>query len=185
MTDPRPLFYLIGQPGAGKTTLLREVLAGLSGRQERQPFAHIVYDGGGVQLGAERAGFGGTDALALNVQPLVTTWLAQTAAPAIVAEGDRLANERFFQAARSLGWDLTVAWLATPDSIAEARRAARGSTQQAAWVNGRRTKVARLAQHWTPLEWILDGGLPVEMLAERIRQHPAIALLLGQGVGAL
>lgn len=174
--------YLIGIPGSGKTTLLRACLAGLPCRVERAPFAHTIYDRG-VQLGCEREAFGGTDALAMNVQPLVEAWLRQAPYEAIVAEGDRLANDRFFNAVEAAGWPLTVAWLATPEEHAAQRRRARGSAQNESWLRGRITKVNRLAGRWATPLWMLDGALPLDLLVAQLSAHPAIVHLRGELYG--
>jgi hypothetical protein len=130
-----------------------------------------------VQLGALREAFSGTDALAMDVQPKVLAWLGATPHTTVVAEGDRLANSMFFGAVQRLGWALTVACLATPDDLAGMRRAARGSTQHEAWLRGRATKVGRLAQQWVHPRWMLDGGLPLALLATHLAAHPVCATL--------
>jgi hypothetical protein len=62
-----------------------------------------------------------------------------------LAEGDRLANPRFFDTARLVGIDLQVVLLDTPPAVAALRRAARPGSQHAGWIQGRITKTARLA----------------------------------------
>lgn len=170
------LLYLIGIPGAGKTSLLRAVLAGLEGVPDEGPPAHVRYPGG-VMIGRERDGFGGTDALPLNVQPVVIQWLQHLDVPAVVAEGDRLANERFFRAVSAQGWRLSVVYLDVPTWIAAERRCRRGSNQDPAWIRGRESKVALLADRWSDPKWWLDGMQPLEQLAGRLREHPAIVTL--------
>ncbi|MGH9094479.1 MAG: P-loop-containing protein [Acidimicrobiales bacterium] len=126
------------------------------------PFAHDHLSGpsgppgwptdGVVELGVRRATFAGTDALGMSVQPKVIGWLSTPVAARnltlVVGEGDRLANDRFFQAMTDAGWELHVLVLAATLSAAAERRAARGSTQNEAWVRGRITKTVRLAQRW-------------------------------------
>ncbi len=176
----KQLLYLIGQPGSGKTTLLQAALAGLDCFLAPRPFAHIVY-AHGVQIGAMRDTFGGTDALPLNVQPVVTDWLKTCPYDTILAEGDRLANARFFEAVRAMGWVLTVAYLWTPDDMAAWRRQQRGSAQNPAWVKGRITKVRRLAYTYATADWTLDGGLPTDALACQLQTHPVLRRLTGKG----
>lgn len=166
------LLYLIGQPGAGKSTLFSKL--GLpKGRALKTPFLHTVYPSGLIQLGGLRETFSGTDTLPMDVQPKVIQWLKLSADDArVIAEGDRLANDLFFRAARSYGWELTAVYLCTPDNVAAQRRAERGSTQNLSWIKGRSTKVANLAKFWCSPQWTLDGGLPVERLAKQLLQHP-------------
>lgn len=176
--------YLIGMPGAGKTTVLRKALEGLEAVQERVPFAHLRYPGG-VQLGAQRGAFSGTDALAMNCQPGVLVWLRRSAFPAVVAEGDRLANRSFFQELQLQGWALTVVFLQVPIAIGSTRgQSVRRTYQSPAWFRGRATKVERLAADFVSREWVLDARLPVETLAAQVAAHPAIQRL-GEGPSAL
>jgi hypothetical protein len=168
----RRLVYVIGQPGAGKTTVMRAVTGQWMAYPRRAPgFAcpHVAYgdDGRVIQLGQDRADFGGTDALAMNIQPRAVELMATTAAEVVLAEGDRLGNDKFLSASEALGWEVRVVWIALPDAVARARCAGRGSDQAEAWVRGRRTKVRRLAERWGPLK--LDGTRPVEELAVEIR----------------
>lgn len=170
------LVYLIGQPGAGKTSALRAVLAGRRHEVIAGPCPYTLHhqtDDDGidadpvVELGKDRDTFGGTDALAMNVQPAATALLGQLSHELVVAEGDRLANDRFFLAAEMAGWELTVAWLVVPDAVAAARRAARGSNQSPTWVKGRQSKVRHLGQAWAT-EYI-DATEPPEVVAARLR----------------
>jgi len=167
------LLYLIGFPGAGKTTLLSKCLEGIPSTTVLDPFAHVVYPGG-AQLGKVRGTFSGTDALSLSVQPKVVKWLSHRPYENIVAEGDRLANERFFQSVQEYGYHLTVVYLDIPPWTAAERRAERGSNQNPAWVRGRQTKVAGLASRYVRPVWWLDGCLPAKKLAETLCQHPVI-----------
>lgn len=171
------LFYLIGVPGSGKSTFTETLLNGRAPDSEAlQPFQHRHY-GSVVMLGGGRNGFPGTDTLSLNVQPGVLRWLRDTESQLVYGEGDRLANDKFFSGAKAAGWNLTVAYLAVPEWEAEARRAARGSTQNASWVRGRETKVLRLVERWVGAGWILDGlSSPADVVA-RCPTHPVLEAL--------
>lgn len=183
MTGGR-VVLLAGVPGAGKTTVSRAALAPYMREPARRPFAHswlLHPDTGqlwGVELGAEREAFGGTDALSMSVLPKVLEWLAPAApAPVVYAEGDRLATVKFLQPLADAGYDCTLAVLRVADTTAEARRAARGSSQAATWAQGRGTKVANLQAAWEALGGrvhVIDGEQPVEVCAEQLH-----ALLVG------
>lgn len=183
-----PLLYLIGQPGSGKTTLVREALRGVTCYEAVGGVPRIVYwargQCSGAQLGVARERFGGTDALAMNAQPAVVAWLladvvnGSVGMPAIIAEGDRLANSKFFEAV-SHAFALRVVLLDTPDDVAAARRAARGSSQSDTWIKGRQTKVANLAAKWVAPEDRLDGRRSVEELAAQLRQYAAVQTIRG------
>jgi GTPase SAR1 family protein len=166
----RYLLYLIGLPGAGKSTLLNTALKDVPGREWPSPFVHIQYPHG-AQLGAQRSPFGGTDALALNVQPKVIQWLDHCPYRYVVAEGDRLANRKFFAAVINLGWHLTVALVDVPPVVAQRRRTRRGALQSEIWAKGRLSKLQALL----PLvNWRLDGLESISALADQLNHHIAM-----------
>jgi ribose 1,5-bisphosphokinase PhnN len=177
MKSTNALLYLMGYPGSGKTTLLSAALDGVEQRiikpAKGDPAPPRTLYPGGVQLGYSEGLFGGTDRLAMNIQPRVLDWLQSTHHHRVVAEGDRLCNPSFFAAVIQMGWRLSVVHLDTPLHIAAARRDSRGTRQNRSWVAGRITKISRL-QGWVDAGWRLDGSLPVEQLVERLRQHPII-----------
>lgn len=152
-------FYLIGEPGAGKTTLLQYVLRHCHYQPATKPFAHGVIYGEGwraaAELGPRRAGgFAGTDGLSMSVQPKVVDWLSLQPYDRVIAEGDRLANQGFFESVRSAGYDLVVALLETPSHVAAARRSDRARQlgkpeQDDTWLRGRITKIQNLRPHVT------------------------------------
>lgn len=178
---PRPLLYIIGPSGAGKSTALALALQGVTYEVIEQPIAFSRHDSGVVQLGKPRqGGFPGTDALPLNVQPKAVEFIMNTDAPAVIAEGDRLANTGFFQAAMDAGFALTIAYfrLSLDDSRARCRK--RGSRYNDSWIKGRHTKCERIARDWERAVWTLDAMQPAETLAERLRSHPAIKAARGE-----
>lgn len=168
--------YLIGQAGSGKTTLMNTLTAGWESKIVNKPFAHTVYANGLAQLGKSRDAFGGTDALAMNVQPAVVKWLAEASYPIVLGEGDRLGNGKFFKAVMGLGIGLQVWYLDTPSYVASQRRDERGSSQSETWLKGRRTKLNNLLPY-VSVERILDGEQPPEALAERIRTEALSGVL--------
>lgn len=165
------LLYVIGVPGSGKTTLVRQLVLGRRRRVAKKPFAHTVYEDGLVQLGRDREGHGGTDALSMSVQPYAIGALAARVWPRVLAEGDRLANRTFFERARGAGYVVDVALLDVPAELAAARRAERGTRQDEAWLRGRESKVENLRPFVT---LTLDGSRPVEELAAELADHPVI-----------
>ncbi len=147
--------YIIGEPGAGKSTLVETLTGDALVVTGRKPLAHRTYltaAGGVTELGAREPGrFGGTDALSMSAIVQAEAWVTDGSWPAgslLMAEGDRLACDRFFNALLAGGWQLRIAHLDVPPEVAAARREARGSAQDPAWVRGRRTKVANLLDRW-------------------------------------
>lgn len=173
--------YVVGEPGAGKTTLLRAMRLGwVELSLEKRPVRHVLYEThrGHVvpELGWPREGFGGTDALPMDAVRHAEPWLASCGYPLVLAEGDRLACARFFDAARAAG-ELVVVHLAIEPELAAARRAQRGTVQNPAWVQGRATKVARLVATYRP-QVVLDASRqPDELADDLVAQVPALGLV--------
>jgi energy-coupling factor transporter ATP-binding protein EcfA2 len=125
--------YVIGAPGAGKTTLIDHLTRALPVDVAEQPFAHRSYDCGVLEIGRRRkGGFSGTDALAMSVQPQVQQLVEGVRPKLLLAEGDRLANAKFFDFLIGLGYDLTVYVLDGPKVVVQ--RGLRGSDQEATWL---------------------------------------------------
>lgn len=164
------LLYLIGEPGVGKSAVMAELVKGRRRRLMLKPFAHTVYEDGLVQLGRERAnGFSGTDALSMSVSPTAIAALQAHYWPRIVAEGDRLAHGKFFDAAKEAGYHLEVVLLEAPQFILTKRRQARGSNQDATWLQGRATKVANVARDYATMT--VDATVPAEEIAAKLRER--------------
>lgn len=188
----RHALYVVGPPGAGKTTLVGALTRGWNGTAARLPVAHTLYEEPGVvELGAKREnGFSGTDALGMTAVVPASAWVQEPAnpitAPAslLLAEGDRLAVDRFFEALLAGGWDLCVAHLAVPSEVAAERRARRAERlgielQNPGWVKGRETKVERLVERWAERVVEIDGN-PGSI--ERLAQASPVARALRVGV---
>lgn len=179
----RELTYFIGQPGCGKTTLITALtdneLAWVVKGTKLAP-THTVYDRIDVaQIGAARADFGGTDILPMSIQPLAVAWMANGAPDQVFAEGDRLANDKFFQAVTDQGWSLKVVYINVSDATAAQRRAERGSNQNPTWLKGRQTKVARLASKWIDNVIEIDGELGTTSQIAELKWVPVVSRFFG------
>lgn len=169
--------YLIGAPGAGKTTLTSTLRERFTVHAEvPKPVKHTQITDRGtdrlvyVELGWWRPPFGGTDSLAMNINPVAVEWIRTKPAPVVLGEGDRLANRRFLEAAADAG-DLTVAWLDVPADLAYERRARRAAAhglgmQTGSWVAGRVTKTDNLVAE-LPVTRI-DGTAPAREQADQL-----------------
>lgn len=142
------LLYVIGEPGIGKSTAVRALTSRYDAVQQDEPVPHINYaDETGVhafqQIGRDREGFAGTDALSMSIISKAEDFLFRDATDRVLLEGSRLANTRFLSAAEQAGYLVTLLHLDGP-GIASARRALRGSKQDPTWVRGRRTAAENL-----------------------------------------
>ncbi|AYP69993.1 terminase small subunit [Mycobacterium phage CRB2] len=175
------LIYLVGQPGSGKSTLMADLTAHFDrhhiGAAPDYPVAHDVLtsrpDGRvvGAELGVRRQHFGGTDALPSSIIEKAVPWIETTPYQLVLAEGARLANRRFIQAAINGSYQPVIVLLDHPqaEEWRKARSEELGRTQDPSWVKGRLTSSRRLA------EWAKDQAIEV------IEGHPdEIAAQLGE-----
>jgi hypothetical protein len=101
----KTLAYVFGPPGSGKTSLMNSVCAfGRLLYNAKDPIKHCGYSseqGNFIVLGAKAVPFGGTDTLSYTAGENANKWLAKLAKCSmgglVFAEGDRLANTKFFQ----------------------------------------------------------------------------------------
>jgi hypothetical protein len=182
------LLYLTGEPGVGKSTLMSELTA----RWRRVPLEPSVDAPArdalvpvtspppesyrepqrweAVEIG-HRWPLSGTDALPPSVISVAELYLVSGRAARetelLLAEGARLANRRFLSAARESDWRVILVHLVGEGAAAE-RRAARAAAlgvpeQDRAWVKGRRTAAANLADdahRWGYTVIGLDAAYP-------------------------
>lgn len=143
--------------------------------EARDPVRHRCFSREGKMfavLGGDAYPFGGTDTLSYTAVGSADRWLASLSSCAagriVLAEGDRLANDRFFDVARK-HYRLLPFYLSCKDNEASLRRSSRASKhglplQSDAWVKGRVTKHSNLAARQADAI-TLDATRPPEDLA--------------------
>lgn len=166
------LVYFIGEPGAGKSTLMRNLTADYTASPQTKPFAHTLYRKDtkliAAQLGADHPTFPGTDKLSMGIQPQAIQFLRTQPAPIVLAEGDRLGNLKFLQAAYETHAVILVYCDIDP-SEAFLRRAQRGTNQNPTWLKGRQTKVTNLWNAWQGIKLHLNMTEPTTELVNAVK----------------
>jgi hypothetical protein len=174
------LVYVIGLAGVGKSTAVQQALLSIgytNGTAHEQPLPHIVWQTANgkpiTELGRRRETFSGTDALALNIQPKATAWLESKPVDLVIAEGDRLANAKFFDVATNVCDEFIVALIEAPVEIAMARAHRRAQAlgvkpQNEVWWKGRATKVANLTERYAGRLSRIDGTEPRSAVASAL-----------------
>lgn len=145
--------FIAGEPATGKTTLMRRILPHLGPPQdfaygkakgtfhpERKVWVLGLYPPGET--------FGGTDRLAMTVINDAKEWLLSVPKlHCVLLEGDRLANGSFLNFAKEAGALELFLLIAREDALRQ-RHEARGDTQAASWLAGRRTKLLGLKKQF-------------------------------------
>ncbi len=173
-----------GEPASGKTTLMRALL----GKLKQAHTEHIPFKAGLIRghkfasprgdvpwvvvLGVYDTGevFEGTDKLSMSVQPAAKKFIDDCDDDLVVIfEGDRLFNKSFLQhcIAKVGESNITATVLYTDAESTEARHKARGDSQTATFLKGRRTKINNI---------VADPSIPTEMRFHRDGNDTQVAL---------
>ncbi|AEJ94575.1 terminase small subunit [Mycobacterium phage ChrisnMich] len=161
------MIYLVGQPGSGKSTLMAALTKGLvrSPWDEHTVPHDVLVDRVtgevvGAEIGKQRGAFSGTDALASSIIDKAVPWVQTQPYDVLLAEGARLANKRFIQAAADAGYAVMLGLLDHPDADTWRKRRSKalGREQNLSWVKGRLTSSRKLAEAY-PSAFVVGGAV--------------------------
>ena len=163
------MIYLVGQPGSGKSTLMAALTNGLvrvTLDADREPVPHdqlvdrVTGEVVGAEIGKQRGAFSGTDALASSIIDKAVPWVQTQPYDVLLAEGARLANKRFIQAAADAGYAVMLGLLDhdAQETWRKRRSKALGREQNLSWVKGRLTSSRKLAEAY-PSAFVVGGAV--------------------------
>lgn len=139
------ILWIVGPPGVGKTTAARLLIGPIATRVATPKWTC----GDGVVAAGHYTGatFDGADTVPYNgAAAALAYWDAHFHdVERTIFDGDRFSNATTLAWAQTRG-ELFCALLDAPSTQLAARRAARGSTQNPAWMKGRATKATRFQQ---------------------------------------
>lgn len=153
-------FYIIGAPACGKSTQMEKIMHGWEPVEHfTKPIRYTVYRSGknlNIYLGKKHEVFSGTDTLSFTaikfMNGLYSAWSSLEKINCVVAEGDRLANAKFFDTAKRYG-ELHLLSLELDELVRNERAEARAKennldVQNYEWVKSRITKHNKLAEQY-------------------------------------
>lgn len=173
--------FLVGPPGVGKTTFARRLL-GLAASGELPPGGYLTekpkwtiigndiaaagHYTGGTFDGADTVPYNGVEAALADWDQNIREKVALT-----LFDGDRFSHAKAFEFVRARV-PVLVMHLAGDAELLAARRAARGSNQNASWLKGRETKARRFAQDAENdgvAVFLANATAPTDALVEQFR----------------
>ena len=146
------VLWVVGEPGVGKTSVVRPMLGG--------PLTLVMRPKWTVGAAICAAGhytggkFDGSDTLPIGDIKMALAYWAECLRdkPLTVLDGDKLSTANALALVRDAGATVRCVHLTAPAELVAARRARRGTSQDPAWVRGRRTKASNFAKLFSPGE---------------------------------
>ena len=170
--------YVIGEPGVGKTTAIRELMK-IDGaeikREIEKPKWTIIGD---VALAGHYRGqtFDGGDTVPYTGASAALEYWREHILPTnklTIFDGDRFSTQPSLDFLRACGVRVAGVLLVAPSEMTIARRAQRGSNQNATWLKGRITKANNFASKINAIT--LATNVPSWIVAQRIRDAAVAA----------
>ncbi len=148
------------EPACGKTSIFRELIRRTGGSMEWWPVREklLTYHSSSTNkaliLGdytPQAGAFAGTDKLSMAVQATALDKITKLGGEyrTVLFEGDRLYNKSFFQSLKDANVPTTIIELTADAATLDARHKARGDTQTAKWLQGRKTKLLNVRKVFT------------------------------------
>lgn len=147
----RTVVWIVGEPGVGKTTLVREMISIFGERTSRMLRPKWDLHGSELALAGHYNGdkFDGADTIPPgDIRLTLEYWGRELQGSGLtVFDGDKFSNANALKFIGEHPTDprLVCLHLVDEPEAVQARRDARGTTQNAAWVKGRKTKSERFA----------------------------------------
>lgn len=172
----RKILAMFGTPGAGKSTIARRLLTMGSHWEQCEPVklvrAHVSESLNLCVIGRYVDGdrYGGVDCLAMNCQPSVEKFVAETTMSVFV-EGDRLSNAKFYRHLRSLEVPLEIICLSVDRLVVFERQQRRGDDRTEKFLRSRETKYENLRRDFNVTTLSNDDLVQHEIVWRRVTDH--------------
>lgn len=163
------VLWVVGEPAVGKTSMIRLILGDLDSYKRTKPKWTIREPDGAIVAAGHYTGdrFDGADRVPYaGAQDCLDVWreILQRKARLTILDGDRFSNAKVVEFFADKAVRRAVVQLTASERICAARRKARGTEQNEAWVKGRRTKAERFSRLVEPRHVVYTGDKTPEQV---------------------